>query len=149
MIITCPCGDKHFEVDAIKIPADGRLLQCGSCSRQWFYKKEEKEEIIEQSDNLSLEKTKTENIFESKIDEESENPSNEENVINQKRDLKEFKVGKYLNFFIVIIISLIGIVLILDTFKMQLLNVLPNLDAMLNNLYESLKDIKSFIYDLF
>ena len=53
MIITCPSCDKQFEVDAIKIPADGRLLQCGSCSRQWFYKKEEKEEIIEQSDNLS------------------------------------------------------------------------------------------------
>ena len=146
MIITCPSCDKQFEVDAIKIPAEGRLLQCGSCSKQWFYKKEE---IIEQSDNLSLEKTKTKNIFESKIDEESENPSNEENVINQKRDLKEFKVGKYLNFFIVIIISLIGIVLILDTFKMQLSDLLPNLDAMLNNLYESLKDIKLFLFDLF
>ena len=146
MIITCPSCDKQFEVDAIKIPADGRLLQCGSCSKQWFYKKDE---IIEQSDKLSLEKTKIENVPESKIEEDSENLSNEDNVINQKRDLKEFKVGKYLNFFIVIIISLIGIVLILDTFKMQLLNVLPNLDAMLNNLYESLKDIKSFIYDLF
>ena len=96
MIITCPCGDKQFEVDAIKIPADGRLLQCGSCSKQWFYKKEE---IIEESINLSLEKIKTEKNFVSKIDEESENPLDEENVINQKRDLKEFKVGKYLNFF--------------------------------------------------
>ncbi len=146
MIITCPCGDKQFEVDAIKIPADGRLLQCGSCSKQWFYKKEE---IIEESINLSLEKIKTEKNFVSKIDEESENPSDEENVINQKRDLKEFKVGKYLNFFVVIIVSLIGIVLILDTFKIQLSNLLPNLDAMLNNLYESLKDIKLFIFDLF
>ena len=50
---------------------------------------------------------------------------------------------------IVIIVSLIGIVLILDTFKIQLSNLLPNLDAMLNNLYESLKDIKLFIFDLF
>ena len=146
MIITCPYCDKQFEVDAIKIPADGRLLQCGSCSKQWFYKKDE---IIEQSDKLSLEKTKIENVPESKIEEDSENLSNEDNVINQKRDLKEFKVGKYLNFFIVIIISLIGIVLILDTFKMQLSNLLPNLDAMLNNLYESLKDIKLFLFDLF
>ena len=146
MIITCPYCDKQFEVDAIKIPADGRFLQCGSCSKQWFYKKDE---IIEQSDKLSLEKTKIENVPESKIEEDSENLSNEDNVINQKRDLKEFKVGKYLNFFIVIIISLIGIVLILDTFKMQLSNLLPNLDAMLNNLYESLKDIKLFLFDLF
>ena len=106
MIITCPSCDKQFEVDAIKIPADGRLLQCGSCSVQWFYKKEE---IIEEPINLSLEKIKTERNFVSKIDEEGENITNEENLINQKRDLKEFKVGKYLNLFIVIILSLIHI----------------------------------------
>ena len=146
MIITCPSCDKQFEVDAIKIPADGRLLQCGSCSKQWFFKKEE---IIEDSVNLSSEKIKSDKNFVSTIDQESEKLSNEENVIKKKRDLKEFKVGKYLNLFIVIIISLIGIVLILDTFKNQLSNLLPNLDAMLNNLYESLKDIKLFIFDLF
>ena len=146
MIITCPSCDKQFEVDAIKIPADGRLLQCGSCSRQWFYKKDE---IIEKSEDSSLKKIEIKKEFESKIDDEIENPSNENNEINQKKGLKEFKVGKYLNFFIVIIISLMGIVLILDTFKIQLSNLLPNLDAMLNNLYESLKDIKLFIFDLF
>ena len=146
MIITCPSCDKQFEVDAIKIPADGRLLQCGSCSRQWFYKKDE---IIEKSEDSSLKKIEIKKEFESKIDDEIENPSNENNEINQKKGLKEFKVGKYLNLFIVIIISLIGIVLILDTFKNQLSNLLPNLDAMLNNLYESLKDIKLFLYDLF
>ena len=146
MIITCPFCNKQFEVDAIKIPADGRLLQCGSCSRQWFYKKDE---IIEKSEDSSLKKIEIKKEFESKIDDEIENPSNENNEINQKKGLKEFKVGKYLNLFIVIIISLIGIVLILDTFKNQLSNLLPNLDAMLNNLYESLKDIKLFLYDLF
>ena len=146
MIITCPFCNKQFEVDAIKIPADGRLLQCGSCSRQWFYKKDE---IIEKSEDSFLKKIEIKKEFESKIDDEIENPSNENNEINQKKGLKEFKVGKYLNLFIVIIISLISIVLILDTFKNQLSNLLPNLDAMLNNLYESLKDIKSFIYDLF
>ena len=146
MIITCPSCNKQFELDAIKIPPDGRLLQCGSCSKQWFFKKEE---IIEDSVNLSSEKIKSDKNFVSTIDQESEKLSNEENVIKKKRDLKEFKVGKYLNFFIVIIISLIGIVLILDTFKIQLSNLLPNLDAMLNNLYESLKDIKLFIFDLF
>ena len=133
-------------MDAIKIPVDGRLLQCGSCSKQWFFKKDE---IIEKSENFSLEKIKSKNNFEFKIEKENEIPLNENNNINQNKDLKEFKVGKYLNFFIAIIISLIGIVLILDTFKIQLSNILPNLDAILNNLYESLKDIKLFIYDLF
>ena len=83
------------------------------------------------------------------IDEESKNLSNENNEISQDKHLKKFKIGKYLNIFVVIIISLIGIILILDTFKIQLSNVLPNLDLLLNNLYETLKDIKLFIYDLF
>ena len=146
MIITCPHCDKLFEVDEIKIPFGGRLLQCGSCNKQWFYKKEER---AEEPTNITLEKRGTEEYFENMIDEESKNLSNENNEISQEKHLKKFKIGKYLNIFVVIIISLIGIILILDTFKIQLSNVLPNLDLLLNNLYETLKDIKLFIYDLF
>ena len=32
MIVTCPCGDKKFKVDASLIPNEGRLLQCRSRS---------------------------------------------------------------------------------------------------------------------
>ena len=38
MIITCPCGEKKFEIDQKLIPSEGRMLQCGSCDRQWFFK---------------------------------------------------------------------------------------------------------------
>ena len=146
MIITCPHCDKLFEVDEIKIPFNGRLLQCGSCNKQWFYKKEESAEELA---NITLEKSATQEDFETIIEEESKNLSNVNKEVIQKKHLKKFKIGKYLNIFIVIIVSLLGIILILDTFKMQLSNVLPNLDALLNNLYETLKDIKLFIYDLF
>ena len=40
MIITCPCGDKKFNVDASLIPQEGRTLQCGFCERKWFFKTE-------------------------------------------------------------------------------------------------------------
>ena len=41
MIIECPCKKKKFNIDINLIPAEGRNLQCGSCDRVWFYKKED------------------------------------------------------------------------------------------------------------
>ena len=38
MIITCPCGEKRFEIDAALIPDKGRTLKCGSCDKVWFFK---------------------------------------------------------------------------------------------------------------
>ena len=38
MIITCPSCKKKFEIDQKLIPLEGRMLQCGSCDRQWFFK---------------------------------------------------------------------------------------------------------------
>ena len=50
MIVTCPCGDKKFKVDASLIPNEGRLLQCGSCSRKWHFTPEvEKIELNQDS----------------------------------------------------------------------------------------------------
>ena len=78
MIITCPCGDKKFNVDASLIPQEGRTLQCGFCDRKWFFKSENtKEEIkvfekkisepvIEDNKNLS------ENIKEDITDEDDQ-----------------------------------------------------------------------------
>ena len=45
MIITCPCGEKKFEVDSSLIPEKGKLLQCGSCDKTWFFKKNEQVNI--------------------------------------------------------------------------------------------------------
>ena len=41
MIIECPCKKKKFNIDINLIPAEGRNLQCGSCDRVWFYKRQE------------------------------------------------------------------------------------------------------------
>ena len=37
MIINCECGKKKFNIDSELIPAEGRLLKCGSCSKIWHY----------------------------------------------------------------------------------------------------------------
>ena len=51
MIITCPCGEKKYNVDENKIPKDGRFLKCGSCGHKWFYKIEIDGEIILEREN--------------------------------------------------------------------------------------------------
>ena len=48
-----------------------------------------------------------------------------------------------------IIISFVGLIIILDTFKTYLYNFFPNLEIILFSLYETLKDIELFIKDLF
>ena len=35
MIITCNCGLKKFSLPDNSIPADGRMVQCGSCGLKW------------------------------------------------------------------------------------------------------------------
>ena len=49
---------------------------------------------------------------------------------------------------LVFIISIIALIILLDTFKFQLNNYIPGLDSLLNNLYESLKDLSLFFKDL-
>ena len=66
MIITCPCGEKKFEVAESLIPEKGRLLKCGSCEHTWFFDKknhqysifDESEAIAESSINTNKEKAK-------------------------------------------------------------------------------------------
>ena len=155
MIITCPCGDKKFNVDASLIPQEGRTLQCGFCDRKWFFKSENtKEEIkvfekkvptpvIEDNKNLS-ENIKEDITDQENHDRESVNSSKEElgKKVSKKNDANYFKI------LIVIIISFIALILILETFKVQLSIIIPNIQIILDNLYQSLNDMKLFILDL-
>ena len=57
MIVDCPCGKKKFNLDINLIPADGRLLKCGSCSEVWHYKIPSSEQkIINEINNLEINK---------------------------------------------------------------------------------------------
>ena len=47
-----------------------------------------------------------------------------------------------------IIISFIALILILETFKVQLSLIIPNIEIILDNLYLSINDVKLFILDL-
>ena len=162
MIIECPCKKKKFNIDINLIPAEGRNLQCGSCDRVWFYKKEElisetpqvNEDIAikekEDSDKLNDDKSKDQLIKQPV--EENEKAKSKLSTINEtenkSEEIKKTKSSKFFSYLIVFIISLGALIILLDTLKTPLINIFPGLEVLLFNLYETLKDIKLFIMDL-
>ena len=71
---------------------------------------------------------------------------NESTQANTKpKKQKNFKI---LNIFIVAIISSVAFIIIVDTFKYPIGKIVPNIEFILYNLYESIKDISLFIRDL-
>ena len=66
-------------------------------------------------------------------------------VISKPKKLNNFKI---FNSFIVAIISFVAFIIIVDTFKYPIGQIVPNIEFILYNLYESIKDIFLFIRDL-
>ena len=66
-------------------------------------------------------------------------------VISKSKKPKKFKI---LNSFIVAIISFVAFIILVDTFKYPIGKIVPNIEFILFNLYESIKDITLFIKDL-
>ena len=146
MIIECPNCNKKFEIDQNLVPTDGRLLQCGSCGHKWFFKLD----IVEEKNEEKI-KTKVKPNLE--ISKEDKNLSlNTESDIETDETIKTEKKDKvkinYLNILLVIIITFVAFILVLDTFKNQLISIFPNISFFLDNLYQSLEDIKLFVLDL-
>ena len=164
MIITCPNCNKQFMIDNSMIPHEGRNLQCGSCNYVWFYKIEEQnnevlklDEEIESEDIEKIPKNKKHLIEENELPLENvrteiKNELKEKNSEKQKNKTtsknKENKGNKFFSYLIVFIISSFALIILLDTLKTPLINVLPGLEIILFNLFETLQDIKLFIIDL-
>jgi len=149
MLIECENCNKKFELDSNLIPENGRELQCGSCEHIWFYKKNiniiEKTEIIDDQ-NINIEKKKIKKEIKKVKKNLKENEKNKkEYSIDQKVEKKNYNI---LKIFLVLIITFIAIIIIADTFKSKLSLIYPNLDNLLNNLYQSITDVVLFFKDL-
>ena len=162
MIIECPCKKKKFNIDINLIPDEGRNLQCGSCDRVWFYMKQDpisEDKIInedidiketEDIDEINDDKS-NDQIIKQSVKEDNEEKSEllaTKKTKNKSKVIKKTKSSKFFSYSIVFIISLVALVILLDTLKTPLINVFPGLEQVLFNLYETLKDIKLFIIDL-
>ena len=151
MIISCDQCLKKFEIDSKLIPDEGRLLQCSSCHNKWFYKKDipkkttvasELQETHEDTKETTIKKNNDINIL-SDIDRSEK--------IKRKHSYKHTKINKlsYLNVILVFIISIAALIILLDTFKSPISLIIPDIEFVLNSLYETLKDITLFVQDLF
>ena len=149
MIIVCPSCGKNFNVDEDLIPDKGRLLKCGSCNQTWFFNKNENIEIQPSTNKVFVDEKS--NIKQKKI---RKPVSNFSTNIKKGSELVKYKpkynftFGKFLSYIIVSIITFIAIIIVLDTFKNPLSNIFPNLELVLYNLFETLRDLILFAKDL-
>ena len=156
MIISCENCNKRFEVSDNLIPDQGRLLQCSSCDHKWFFKKTEKlikkkepKIIIKEDDNKILSETFVEKTIEKKeIKSTTLNEETLSEIDDEQPQVKKDKKTNYLKIFIVIIITFVAIIIIIETFKHQISLIYPDIETLLSNLYESLRDINLFLRDL-
>ena len=176
MIIKCDNCNKSFDIDSSLIPEKGRLLQCNACDHKWFFKKEIIEESVPivKIKDIALEPT----VYEKDVRrEEIENPKtidllerlsentsviknisiqnnnetdqivkyDKEPIIKISKNKKSYNI---LGITIVFIISFIAIIIVLDTFQKPISVIVPNIEFILYNLYETINDILLFISDL-
>ena len=165
MIINCECGKKKFNIDSSLIPIEGRLLKCGSCSKIWHYTpiietKNDDELDIKINENIVKNEVKSDEVINDEnftaINEEvlteknkDDDKDKEYNIKEEKEnDKKQGKIKMVLVYFIVVIISLLSLIFLLDTFKSYLISVFPTITPILDSFYETLLDFKLFIKDL-
>ena len=156
MIITCENCTKMFEVDADLIPDKGRLLQCMKCQHTWFFKNAISRDTDKSNDSKSptlMEDTsgseKDDLIVENNLDNQELNENKNKKWTNfTKSNLGKKKRISIINLTLVFIISFIALIIVSDTFKSLISNIVPNIDILLYNLYESIKDIILFFNDL-
>ena len=157
MIIVCINCNKKFDVNSDLIPDEGRTIKCGSCNHIWFFNKNSLNEKvytdpeIEKSPPVIKERKsiKSEQIITKFNKNKQIQNLNEKNfeIVKYRSNFK-FSFSKFLSYIVVFIISLVALLIILDTFKLQLYNLFPDLEFFLFSLYETLKDVGLFLKDL-
>ena len=158
MIIECVNCQKKFSVNAELIPASGRTIQCGSCNHIWFFNTKDQNKFdIEEPQakimpNIVSEKKVTKHkTF--KYDEIKKEPTNKENKkkefeIIEYKNKTGFTLSKFLSYIIVFLISFVGLLIVIDTFKISLYEAFPILELLIFSFFETLKDIVLFVKDL-
>ena len=163
MIITCPNCNKQFKIDNTLIPDEGRDLQCGSCNYVWFYDvKDENSKLLKLNDEVVSNNIQTKVKNEEKIVKKKQTIEKNKNENNDKKNKKTIekqktisipknennKGRKFFSYLIVFFISIVALIILLDTLKDPLINIFPGLEIILFNLFETLQDLKLFIIDL-
>ena len=152
MIIVCPCDQKSFNIDDKLIPKEGRLVKCGVCNHTWFFKPSENIEKKQDTatPNTTINEEGKREFIRVKRTKETIKPKVDKTTGNKKYlpVIKKEKSKNFSKLFLVFLITIIAIVILIDTFKVPLSYIIPNINFYLNNLYQSLIDIKLFTINL-
>jgi predicted Zn finger-like uncharacterized protein len=146
MIISCNNCNKKFEINSDLIPKKGRLLECGNCKNQWFFKN-----TIDEKETKTIKNpdTKNEKIFEKENKTKLKQPKSLKNLGDDKENQsKKSKKISILNSIVVFVISITALIILVDTFKSPIGILIPNIELILYNLYESIIDMILFFKDL-
>ena len=162
MIINCNKCDKNFNLDSSLIPAKGKLLKCGNCGNEWFFKLKN-EEFNEEEENNSP------NYIQSKVNEKEnletditnsdikihipneEQEHNKSDLVSKNNNIKKINYSSknILGKLIIFLITVVALIFLIDTFKLYLANFFPSIIPILDNLYATLQDLNLFFKDLF
>ena len=122
--------------------------------------------IFDQNNHSNIDEVNPSDLSKREAEADTEEELNEKIVVNYEEELekkidtninesttanaksKKQKNFKILKFFLVAIISSVAFIIIVDTFKYPIGKIVPNIEFILYNLYESIKDISLFIRDL-
>tara|TARA_B100000401_G_C52483612_1_gene566959 strand:- start:176 stop:685 length:510 start_codon:yes stop_codon:yes gene_type:complete len=167
MIIECPNCNKKFNLDEKLIPENGRTLKCGSCDHVWHYKitlfkNSNQQKIFEdKKTELDINTPKKDNEIIEQINDEDTSDINKKvlskikaDVSKNKKNVEKVDYEKGIKFkmifiyFVIVIITLLSLILFLDTLKYNLSNVFPGIIPLFDSLYETLLDLKLFFKDL-
>ena len=154
MIISCDSCHKKFEINSDLIPDSGRLLQCGNCDNKWFFTNA-KNNDLDQVKRIVNESAINKDI-ENKIKKDNEIQINEKLNDNNNEIQDHIKIvnsnvkskNKVLRLILVFIVSSIALIIFLDTFQQSISLIIPNIETILYNLYETIEDISLFLKDL-
>ena len=162
MIINCNKCDKNFNLDSSLIPHKGRLLKCGNCGNEWFFKLKS-EEFNEEEENNSP------NYIQSKVNEKEnlesditntdikihipndEQKYNKSDLVSKNNNIKKtnYSSKNILGKLVIFLITVVALIFLIDTFKLYLANFFPSIIPILDNLYATLQDLSLFLKDLF
>ena len=125
-------------------------MKCGSCDQTWFFNKnsinQSKYEEVNFKENISEKEDIVVDKIKRNISETIKNKRNYE--LTKYKGKSKFTFFKIISYFIVFLVSIIAVIIIIDTFKTPLYSIFPSLEILLFNLFETLKDIELFIKDL-
>ena len=152
MIISCPNCQSNFNVKDELIPINGRKLKCSKCGHKWFFKYKIEVDKSPEDQNTKIRNPISDEVQNDTIDNEKLDAPDEQlsktKEENLKKDKKKIPRKSFFKLILIFLISFLSLIILIDTFKGPISKFIPNINNILDSLYQSIVDISLFIKDL-